>query len=112
MLSRHFKREEAACSCGCGFDAADIDVLKILEKVRYHFNAAVIVNSWCRCEDYNILIGGAKSSQHVLGKAADFTVIGVPPSVVQEYLKNWKGGLGSYENFTHVDVGRKRRWVG
>lgn len=112
MISRHFKRKEAACKCGCGWDVADIDVVKILEHIRYHFKAPVIVNSWCRCKEYNTKIGGAKKSQHILGKAADFTVKGVSPRDVQEFLKDWKGGLGSYENFTHVDVGDKRRWAG
>ena len=111
MLSRHFKREEAACKCGCGFQTADIDLVKILEKIRYHFNVPVIINSWCRCTKYNKLIGGANKSQHLFGTAADFTVSGVSPEAVQEYLKNWKGGLGSYKTFTHVDVGTKRRWT-
>jgi uncharacterized protein YcbK (DUF882 family) len=53
-----------------------------------------------------------KNSQHLFGKAADIVVQGVAPKVVQEILKDWDGGLGSYTVFTHVDIGPKRRWSG
>lgn len=110
MVTKHFKRKEFSCKCGCGLDAVDIELVNILERIRNHFNVPVIINSACRCAKHNQEIGGAKNSQHLLCKAADFEVLGVNPYTVQEYLKNWKGGLGSYNSFTHVDVGQERRW--
>lgn len=112
MITRHFKRSEFACKCGCGFDVVDIELVKQLELLRYHYKQPVIINSGCRCKDYNTKIGGSKGSMHIFGKAADFIVLNVSPEEVQTYLKNMKGGLGSYTNFTHIDVGSKRRWVG
>lgn len=70
----------------------------------------VIVTSAWRDEKYNKKIGGASGSKHILGQAADIYVKGMPPSAVQLLLKNHSGGLGCYKNFTHVDIGKKRRW--
>ena len=110
MVTRHFKRRELACKCGCGFDVVDIDLVKQLEMLRYHFGKPVIINSGCRCSEYNKKINGSPKSQHLLGKAADVVVKDVKASEVQEYLKDWNGGLGSYDTFTHIDVGTRRRW--
>ena len=109
-VSRHFSREEFACKCGCGFDVVDIELLKHLEKARYHFGKPVTINSGCRCKEYNKKIGGAEHSQHLLGKAADIVIKDVSPKEVQEYFNNINGGLGAYSTFTHIDVGQKRRW--
>lgn len=48
-----------------------------LDKVREHFNRAVIVTSWLRPERYNKMIGGAKNSAHIEGLATDFVVDGL-----------------------------------
>jgi len=50
-----------------------------LEQVRALFDAPIIVSSGYRSEKVNRLIGGAVSSQHVQGLAADFTVVEVSP---------------------------------
>ena len=113
MLSRHFSRSEIACKCGCGLDAFDIELIKILELIRYHFNVPVIINSGCRCEKHNKNIGGSPKSQHLLCKAADIVVKGVDPKIVYDFLDKFhKGGLGLYGTFIHIDVGPKRRWNG
>lgn len=55
----------------------------------------------------------AKKSQHVLGKAADITIPGVPVSVLrEEALEMHRGGVGYYpeNNFVHVDTGKVRQW--
>ncbi|WP_069094860.1 DUF882 domain-containing protein [Methyloligella halotolerans] len=59
--------------------------------------------------------GQAKYSQHILGKAADIHIPGVPVkklrnlALIQEF-----GGVGYYPNsgvpFVHVDTGRVRMW--
>lgn len=57
--------------------------------------------------------GTAKKSQHVLGKAADIAIPGIPPSVVRkEALEMQRGGVGYYpkSGFVHVDTGRVRQW--
>jgi hypothetical protein len=42
--------------------------------LREWYGKPIIVNSGYRCEALNKAIGGAKSSQHMLGEAADITV--------------------------------------
>ncbi|MEJ5907333.1 D-Ala-D-Ala carboxypeptidase family metallohydrolase [Pseudomonas kermanshahensis] len=50
-----------------------------LERVRALFGTPVIVSSGYRSSALNRRIGGSPTSQHVLGLAADFTVIKVSP---------------------------------
>lgn len=106
-ISPHFNRSEFRCKCGnCGFDTVDVDTLDVLEAVRTHFDAPVVINSGYRCPAYNAKIGGAPSSQHTLGRAADIRVQGVEPGDVYDWLAaNYpSASLGRYETFTHVDT--------
>ncbi|MGB7407139.1 MAG: D-Ala-D-Ala carboxypeptidase family metallohydrolase [Pontixanthobacter sp.] len=48
----------------------------VLQPVRDHFDAPVIVTSGYRSPALNRAIGGSRTSQHVKGEAADFTVRG------------------------------------
>ena len=114
VLSKHFKREEFACKCGCGFDAVDTELLDVLEDVREMFGPTHI-SSACRCLEHNTNIGSKNTSQHVRAKAADITC-GLVPKTLYLYLdakyRN-KYGLGLYPGFVHVDVRDvKARWVG
>lgn len=115
-LSPHFARREFACKCGCGFDTVDIETLAVLEDVRTHFNAPVTVSSGCRCPVHNQRVGGSAHSQHVLGRAADITVKGVPPAIVYGYVDGkYRGryGFGQYKTFTHIDTRTATsRWSG
>lgn len=43
----------------------------ILDPLREQWGEAIIVNSGYRCAELNKLVGGASSSQHTLGQAAD-----------------------------------------
>jgi len=75
-------------------------------------NSSIIITSAWRSETYNKSIGGEPMSKHILGQAIDFVVLKFPPAKVQTFLKSHTGGLGSYKNFTHIDIASKRRWVG
>jgi len=50
----------------------------ILEPVREHFGKPVYILSGFRSPEVNKLVGGAPTSQHVKGEAADITIKGVP----------------------------------
>ena len=106
-ISKHFKRSEFACKCGCGFSVVDVKLIDILEAVRVHFNSPVKVNSACRCIEHNKNEGGATASKHLQGLAADIVVIGVSPSEVQTFVSGYVGaewaGIGAYNTFTHID---------
>lgn len=117
---KHFKRSEFKCKCGkyCnGFPVEpDEDLVELLEKIRNHFNAPVTIKSGVRCATHNKNVGGASSSQHVKGTAADIKVKGVAPKKVVAYAETLlpgTGGIGTYSTFTHVDVRKtKSRWNG
>ena len=59
--------------------------------------------------------GAAKTSQHLLGKAVDLRIPGVPAEYLGK-LVQWlsRGGVGVYNNsnFVHIDTGRVRTWKG
>jgi uncharacterized protein YcbK (DUF882 family) len=58
----------------------------------------------------------ASHSQHSLGHAVDFRIIGRTPSKMKEEILKvgWDGGIGQYDKssdlFVHADVGPKREW--
>lgn len=57
----------------------------------------------------------AGHSQHVLGHAVDFRLVGVPTSALLRFLRQThQGGIGFYpqSGFVHVDVGPRRQWSG
>lgn len=115
QVSPNFKRQEFACKCGCGFDVADIQLIKALEDVRKQFNGnAVTITSPCRCPAHNIKVGGSTKSQHILGKAVDFKIANIHADDVADYLENRYQntyGIGRYDGRTHLDVREKKaRW--
>jgi len=89
QLTQHFDLEELTKSQTgdrLGIDnvpgAAALDSLmvlcaRVLEPVRAHYGP-VFINSGYRCPDLNKAVGGASTSQHCLGQAADIEVPGVP----------------------------------
>ena len=55
----------------------------------------------------------AARSQHVLGNAIDFRLVGVPTAQLLGWVTRFhRGGIGFYprSGFVHVDAGRPRRW--
>lgn len=106
-LSKHFDRSEFECRCGCGKNTVDFELVMLLEHLRSHFVQPITINSGCRCEAHNILVGGSTNSQHVLGKAADIVVEGHDAASVCKFVEEVypdKYGVGCYHTFTHIDV--------
>ena len=46
----------------------------MLDPLREAYGKPIKVNSGYRCPDLNLAVGGSKTSQHMLGLAADITV--------------------------------------
>lgn len=115
-LSTNFSRDEFACNCGCGLDTVDAKTLIVLQHIRTETGRAVVINSGCRCPSYNRKVGGAKNSQHLYGRASDFSVAGHSPSWVADWVeRNYpEMSIGRYRSFTHIDsrtAGKKgARW--
>lgn len=107
-LSKNFSRREFKCKCGrCEQVGPDPQLIEELQDMRDYFDATVTIHSGHRCPAYNRRVGGVRNSEHLKGRAADFTVKGVSNNRVQEYLlAKYKGqyGIGRYRNFTHFDM--------
>lgn len=125
-ITPHFTWEEARCKCGSctgwGGNAIESEIRETAEwaeEVRKALgNVPMRINSWYRCRAHNQQIGGAPNSQHLLGKAIDFSVKTLSPRTVQVTLRpRWPDlvrGLGSYSGFTHIDRrdGEPEKWRG
>lgn len=113
-LSEHFTVREFACSDGSDEIKVDQNLAKHLEKIRQHFGKPVLITSGYRTPAHNAKVGGAKSSYHVKGMAADIVIDGVKSRDVAQYAETIGcGGIGWYETkkFTHIDTRSGRvRW--
>ena len=105
-VSEHFRANEFACKDGTDNILIDSELIEVLEKIRKHFGAKVIVNSGFRTVKHNKEVGGAKASFHCKGMAADIVVKEHSPKEVAEYANSIldKGGIIRYTNFVHIDV--------
>jgi len=76
-----------------------------LQKVRTAIGRPIRITSGYRTKEWNTIVGGAKSSKHLLGLAADIKVY-IPQKELLIYLGRYTGfnGFGISDSFTHVDV--------
>jgi len=110
-LSTHFRLSEFACR-DSDLVVVHPVLLFLLEDIRRKFGGIPIhINSGFRTAEHNASVGGAPLSRHQYGMAADITIEGIAPSRVADLAEAiGAGGVGRYASFTHVDVGRTRRW--
>lgn len=90
-------------------------VAQVWDLVRNRVGKPIYVTSVYRNEPYNKCIGGVKSSQHLYGRAADCggpnsQLLADTATVIRE-MGAFKGGIGIYNNFVHIDVrGTNHTW--
>ena len=90
---------------------------KELDFIREKYNCPIVINSWYRPPHINAAVGGASNSQHIQGWAADVefrTSQEKKLRIEQDLVRTWNGGVGigqATKGFTHLDLGRKRRWT-
>jgi len=128
-ITAHLDSNEFACKDGAAYPAAWVksrltSLCETIESIRSAaWDKPIIIVSGYRSPAYNAKIGGARSSQHMAGRAADIKIKGMTADTVhalvltlyQEGKLLHLGGLGAYPTFTHVDVrdgGRLARWTG
>ena len=110
QLSPAFRVREFRCRDGSDAIMIDQTLVVLLQAIREHFGKAVTITSGYRTAEHNAKVGGAKSSQHLLGRAADFWVEDTPVASVAAYAETLlpgRGGIGRYP----VKTGRAKGWV-
>lgn len=124
-LAPCFQVKEFACRASDTI-LIDDELVVLLQCIREHFGEKVHITSGYRTAEHNAAVGGSKSSQHLLGRAADFYVEGVPVATVAAYaetLLSGRGGIGRYPKdakhpkrmtgWVHIDTRtNKSRWKG
>ena len=109
-LSPSFTVREFRCRDGTDTIMIDEGHVVLLQCIREHFGKPITITSGYRTAEHNAKVGGSKSSQHLLGRAADIQVAGVSPDAVAAYAESlmptW-GGVGRYP----VKAGRAKGWV-
>ncbi len=110
LLAPDFRVREFRCKDGSDEILVDEALVLLLQCIREHFGKAVTITSGYRTPAHNAKVGGSKSSQHLLGRAADIQVAGVSVEDVAAYaeslMPDW-GGVGRYP----VKAGRAKGWV-
>jgi len=116
-VSLHLTAKELACKDGTPYPGVWIDRAVVLAAIFEEIRGAcgdlpIRVGSAYRTEAHNARVGGAKHSQHLLGKALDLYP---PPGMgLADFYKTIRRialrpdcpvhGLGRYPTFVHVDI--------
>ena len=123
-MTKNFKIQEFECKGGCDMPLEVYEnIIKLasqLQFLRDYTGRPITINSAYRCPDHNAKVGGSKTSQHLLGKAADITIQSLKPAEVYSLIEDLidmghmlQGGLGLYDTFVHYDIRKtKARWNG
>ena len=125
-MTKNFKLKEFECKGGCDMPLEVYEnIIKLasqLQFLRDYTGRPITINSAYRCPEHNTKVGGSKTSQHLLGKAADITIQSLKPAEVFVLIEELidmghmlQGGLGLYEEkgFVHYDIRKtKARWNG
>ncbi|MFW9973099.1 MAG: YcbK family protein [Candidatus Odinarchaeota archaeon] len=122
QITENFNIKEFACHANQEvlINAAVIDHIQRLQKLRNWYNRAIHINSGYRTPEYNKKIEGAEKSFHMQGIATDIALpnefYNFSKERQEEFLNNVKnkwlelcaadglgGGVGFYKTFIHID---------
>ena len=121
-MTKNFSKSEFESKCGREMpEEVYHNVVKIANQLQYlrdYLGKPIRVNSAYRSPEHNASVGGVKTSQHILGKAADIVIKGMPTEILYQHIEDaisngemLQGGLGLYDTFVHYDIrGTKARW--
>jgi len=105
QITPNFKRSEFACSCGCGFDDIDFNLVKKLQAVRDEIGQPIKITSGCRCPAKNEEVGGKLFSAHLSGFAADISCTHSHKRMtLLPVLCKLLRRVGPKGSFIHVDI--------
>ena len=92
-------------------------IVYCLQPIRDKLKKAMVITSGYRNAQVNKLVGGVSNSGHQYGQAVDFTVSGMTPAQVVDFIK--KTGIefdqliNEYDKWTHISFnkGKNRKQV-
>jgi hypothetical protein len=117
-ITKNFTEKELFSKSPDAPDSHELNelVINALQIIRDYYNEPVIVNSTYRTEKHNASIGGAKTSQHLIGTAIDgsfkntatlekfYAEIESEGELYKLLRSAGVNGIGLYDNFFHIDV--------
>lgn len=124
QLTKNFALSEFTCHDAAGTPVpaqylSNVQLLATnLQVLRDELGVPVHILCGYRTPAHNAAVGGVRSSQHLVAKAADLQVASLTPKELHAHIelqislgKMRQGGLGLYPTFVHYDVrGYKARW--
>lgn len=114
---KYFELFEFSCPC-CGANEMYFSFIDKLDRARDYAGIVFVVNSGFRCEQKNKEIGGAPTSSHLRGYAADIKCLYSQSRflMLRAFLHVGFNRIGIYPTFLHVDDDHSKPgdviWVG
>jgi len=104
-----FTKKELACPC-CGQLNIKDNFLKKLNNARYMAGVAFIINSGCRCEKHNEIVGGSKTSSHLSSDIKESCAVDISVTdsrtryiIIKYLIRAGFNRIGVANSFIHVD---------
>ena len=104
-MKNYFKDSELQCTCGCNKNNFQTETKMMLNVARERAGIPFIVNSACRCDFHNKLVGGSPTSSHLKGVAVDIRVINSNHRLIIASALLYAGfkRIGIANGFIHAD---------
>jgi uncharacterized protein YcbK (DUF882 family) len=110
--TKNFNADEFKCHCGCSENSVDMSLLYALQAVRDIIEIPMKISSGYRCVDHNKDVGGADTSSHLRGLAADIAVYNSSQAFIlmrgiiisNRFKRIGYGKMNSGELVLHVDI--------
>jgi hypothetical protein len=94
------------CRCGCGFIVKRPALEARLYVAQLHAGFPFKINSWCRCFNHNVAVGGKDDSEHRTGEAVDITAenSGERFRILKGLLLAGFKRVGVYNGYFHAGI--------
>lgn len=105
MITKNFSKKEMSCPC-CNRADMSLGFMMKLQKVRDIVDVPLTITSGYRCAKHNKSVGGAPSSYHLLGQAADIAIKGdkqLRYKIVKAAMEVGMGGIECSSKHIHMD---------
>lgn len=109
----NFEWREFACKGTGGLLIARY-LVDMCQHIRTKLGGPLVINSAYRAPSHNARVGGEPDSLHTAGLAVDLSTATWGEARIVSLARDfgWRGGLGHYAGFVHLDIGPVREWRG